>query len=169
MEQRVTDWTSPRTTALNQKLDQGGLSDLKLDLNLIERTKQNLPAVIELPALSRALNGRHVPEFPAVASRGEGVLETFTSILTLTIEDLCRRYVTLQLPAGQTVAAWAKQAVEGMFGAARLDAPEAPPAAPVRIAVSELPSSRATARPVSGSKTSTAAWMYARPRPGFPG
>ena len=96
---------------------------------VFQYNKRDLPAVIELPALSRALNGRHVPEFPAVASRGEGVLETFTSILTLTIEDLCRRYVTLQLPAGQTVAAWAKQAVEGMFGAARLDAPEAPPEA----------------------------------------
>jgi mutual gliding-motility protein MglA len=100
---------------------------------VFQYNKRDLPAVIELPALSRALNGRHVPEFPAVASRGEGVLETFTSILTLTIEDLCRRYVTLQLPAGQTVAAWAKQAVEGMFGAARLDAPEAPPAAPAEV------------------------------------
>ena len=51
-----------------------------------------------------------------MASKGEGVLETFTAILTLTIEDLCRRYATLQLPPGQTVEAWTKQAVEGMFG-----------------------------------------------------
>jgi HD-like signal output (HDOD) protein len=34
-------------TALNQKLDHGGLSDLKLDLSLIERTRENLPTVIE--------------------------------------------------------------------------------------------------------------------------
>ena len=90
---------------------------------VFQYNKRDLPAVIELSALSRALNGRHVPEFPAVASRGEGVLETFTAILNLTVEDLCRRYVTLQLPPGQTVEAWAKQAVEGMFGALRLDAP----------------------------------------------
>ena len=35
----------------------------------------------------------------------------------------------------------------------------APLPAPVRMAVSELPSSRASARPVSASSTSTAAWM----------
>ena len=91
---------------------------------VFQYNKRDLPAVIELPVLSRALNGRHVPEFPAVAAKGEGVLETFTSILVLTMEDLCRRYVTLQLPPGQTVEAWAKQAVEGMFGGLKLDAPE---------------------------------------------
>ena len=35
----------------------------------------------------------------------------------------------------------------------------APLPAPVRMAVSELPSSMAMTRPVSGSSTSTAAWM----------
>jgi signal recognition particle receptor subunit beta len=90
---------------------------------VLQYNKRDLPAVIELPVMSRVLNGRHAPEFPAVASTGEGVLESFASILTLTIEDLCRRYATLQLPAGQTVDAWAKQAVEGMFGS-----PQAPPA-----------------------------------------
>jgi signal recognition particle receptor subunit beta len=103
----------------------------QIDANRIplvfQYNKRDLPAVIELAALSHALNGRHVPEFPAVASRGEGVLESFTAILTLTIEDLCRRYATLQLPPGQTVEAWAKQAVEGMFGGTRLDAPEPEP------------------------------------------
>ncbi len=99
----------------------------QIDANRIplvfQYNKRDLPAVIERSALSRALNGRHVPEFPAVAARGEGVLESFTAILTLTVEDLCRRYATLQLPPGQTVDAWAKQAVEGMFGGLRLDVP----------------------------------------------
>ncbi|HSD66613.1 MAG TPA: GTPase domain-containing protein, partial [Vicinamibacteria bacterium] len=89
---------------------------------VFQYNKRDLPAVVEIAALSRALNHRRVPEFPAVASRGEGVLETFTALLTLTVQDLCRRYVTLQLPPGQTVEAWAKQAVDGMFGA---DRPEA--------------------------------------------
>ena len=91
---------------------------------VFQYNKRDLPEVVELAALSRALNGRHVPEFPAVAAKGEGVLETFTAVLTLTIEDLCRRYATLQLPPGQTVEAWAKQAVEGMFGGERLATPE---------------------------------------------
>ena len=96
---------------------------------VLQYNKRDLPAVIELPVLSRALNGRHAPEFPAVASTGEGVLETFSSILILTIEDLCRRYATLQLPPGQTVEAWAKQAVEGMFGGPEAAPPveDAPP------------------------------------------
>jgi len=102
---------------------------------VFQYNKRDLPAVIELSALSRALNGRHAPEFPAVASSGEGVLETFASILTLTIEDLCRRYVTLQLPPGQTVEAWAKQAVEGMFGGPEPAAPgeDAPAEPPERV------------------------------------
>jgi len=40
----------------------------------------------------------------------------------------------------------------------------APLPAPVRMAVNVLPSSNATARPVSASSTSTAAWMKASPR-----
>ena len=101
---------------------------------VFQYNKRDLPAVIELPVLSRALNGRHAPEFPAVASTGEGVLETFASILVLTIEDLCRRYVTLQLPPGQTVEAWAKQAVEGMFGGPEADAPaEEAPSEPAEL------------------------------------
>jgi signal recognition particle receptor subunit beta len=91
---------------------------------VFQYNKRDLPAVVELSALSRALNGRRVPEFPAVAPKGEGVLETFAAALTLTLEDLCRRFAMLQLPPGQTVEAWAKQAVEGMFGGDRLATPE---------------------------------------------
>ncbi|HSD27194.1 MAG TPA: GTPase domain-containing protein, partial [Vicinamibacteria bacterium] len=91
---------------------------------VMQYNKRDLPAVLDVPVLSRALNPRRVPEFPAVAARGEGVLETFTALLRLTLEDLCRRYTMLQLPPGQTVEAWVAQAVEGMFGAARLATPE---------------------------------------------
>ncbi len=91
---------------------------------VLQYNKRDLPAVLDVAVLSRALNTRHVPEFPAVAARGEGVLETFTALLKLTIEDLCRRYTVLQMPPGQTVDAWVEQAIEAMFGAARLATPE---------------------------------------------
>jgi mutual gliding-motility protein MglA len=91
---------------------------------VMQYNKRDLPAVVEIPALSRALNTRRVPEFPAVAARGEGVLETFTALLRLTIEDLCRRYATLQMPPGQTVDGWVEQAVTAMFGGASLATPE---------------------------------------------
>jgi signal recognition particle receptor subunit beta len=90
---------------------------------VLQYNKRDLPAVMPIADLSRALNDRRAPEFPAVAMRGEGVLETFSAILSLVVEDLCRSYATLQLPPGQTVAAWTKHAVEGMFGTTRLDRP----------------------------------------------
>jgi signal recognition particle receptor subunit beta len=85
--------------------------------------KRDLPEVIELAVLSRALNGRRAPEFPAVATRGEGVLETFSSILAQTMQDICRRYPALQLPPGQDVESWTREAVFSMFRCLRLDAP----------------------------------------------
>lgn len=90
---------------------------------VFQYNKRDLPAVMELEALSRGLNGRHAPEFPAVAMQGEGVLETLSSILALTVEDICRRYPILKLPPGQTVEAWTSQVVRGMFARTRLDAP----------------------------------------------
>jgi signal recognition particle receptor subunit beta/GAF domain-containing protein len=89
---------------------------------VLQYNKRDLPAVMPMADLSRALNDRRAPEFPAVAPTGEGVLETFSAILSLVVDDLRRSYATLQLPAGQTVEAWTKEAVEGMFGASRLDA-----------------------------------------------
>ena len=44
------------------------------------------------------------PVFQAVATRGEGVLETFAAIIRLTLEDLSRRYPAIALPEGQTIA-----------------------------------------------------------------
>jgi signal recognition particle receptor subunit beta len=90
---------------------------------VMQYNKRDLPDVTPMADLSRALNDRRAPEFPAVAPKGEGVLETFSAILNLVIEDLCRCYATLQLPAGQTIEAWTRQAVEGMFGRTRFGPP----------------------------------------------
>jgi len=85
--------------------------------------KRDLPEVVDVEALQRQLNARHVPAFPAVAKGGAGVLETLSAILSSTLGDLCRRYRTMELPAGQSVEAWTTQAVSGMFGCERLDTP----------------------------------------------
>jgi len=85
--------------------------------------KRDLPQVVDIEALQRQLNSRHVPAFPGVATRGTGVLETLSAILSATLRDLCRRYRTMDLPAGQSVEAWTAQAVAGMFGRERLDLP----------------------------------------------
>ena len=88
---------------------------------VLQYNKRDLPDVMEVEALDRGLNARRLPVFPAVAMRGEGVLETFAAIVRVTLEDLSRRYPAIALPAGQTIAEWTEQAIVSMFGTARLD------------------------------------------------
>jgi signal recognition particle receptor subunit beta len=115
---------SLREMVVNLKAQQLDPSNIPL---VFQYNKRDLRDVVAIDALSGALNGRRAPEFPAVATRGEGVLETFSSLLTLTIHDLCRQYPTLQLPPGQEVEAWVAEAVQGMFGRSRLDGPAPEP------------------------------------------
>jgi len=83
---------------------------------VFQYNKRDLPDVVPLEALSRALNGRSAPEFPAVATKGEGVLETFATILAHSLQEICRQFPVLQLPEGQSVETWTNEAVVGMFG-----------------------------------------------------
>ncbi len=120
-------WQEMTSNLLAQRLDPRRIP-LVLQFN-----KRDLPQVMPIEDLSRALNDRRAQEFPAVATKGEGVLETFAAILSLVVDDLRRSYATLQLPEGQTVETWTQQAVVGMFGTTRLEpevAPEAPMAQP---------------------------------------
>jgi len=90
---------------------------------VFQYNKRDLPDVVPVQALSRALNGRNAPELPAVAMRGDGVLETFTSILQHSLQEICRQFPVLQLPPGQTVESWTKEAVLGMFGQLHIGEP----------------------------------------------
>jgi hypothetical protein len=98
----------------------GHLVAQQLDPNTIpmvlQYNKRDLPDVLEVEALNRGLNERRVPAIPAVATRGEGVLETFSTIVQLTLEDLARHYDPIALPEGQTIAEWTEQAIGSMFG-----------------------------------------------------
>jgi len=104
---------------------QGQLTAQGLDPNTIpmvlQYNKRDLPDVLEIEALERGLNQRRLVALAAVATRGEGVLETFGAILRVTMEDLVRRYPAIDLPPGQTVEAWTQQALVSMFGASRLE------------------------------------------------
>jgi mutual gliding-motility protein MglA len=88
---------------------------------VLQYNKRDLPQVMPIADLSRALNDRRALEFAAVASKGEGVLETFAAILSLVVDDLRRSYAPLQLPEGQTIEGWTRQAVLGMFGSLKLE------------------------------------------------
>ncbi len=88
---------------------------------VFQYNKRDLPQVLEVSALNRGLNARGVPAIEAVARLGKGVLETFSAIVTLTLENLSRRYRMMRLAEGQTVEAWTAQALRDIFGRDRLD------------------------------------------------
>jgi signal recognition particle receptor subunit beta/GAF domain-containing protein len=108
-------WQEMTANLLAQRLD-----PRRIPL-VLQYNKRDLPQVMPIADLSRALNDRRALEFGAVASKGEGVLETFAAILSAVVDDLRRSYAPLQLPEGQTLETWTSQAVRGMFGTLRLE------------------------------------------------
>ncbi|HVQ28148.1 MAG TPA: GTPase domain-containing protein, partial [Vicinamibacteria bacterium] len=82
--------------------------------------KRDLPKVMDMEFMDRALNARKVDSIAAVAVRGEGVLETFSAILMRTIQDLAKRYAVLENTKGQPAWQWTQQAVLSMFGTTSL-------------------------------------------------
>ncbi|HET8644572.1 MAG TPA: hypothetical protein VFO85_03730, partial [Vicinamibacteria bacterium] len=87
---------------------------------VVQYNKRDLPEVTPIDFMERALNARKIPSFPAVAVRGEGVLETFAAVLKATMEDLAVRYQVVDLGRGQPLQKWVNQAVLDMFGATTL-------------------------------------------------
>jgi hypothetical protein len=87
---------------------------------VLQYNKRDLADAVPVAAMDRALNGRHLPAIPAIAVRGDGVLETFSSVLTLLVTDLARRYKLTDLGRGQGVEEWAQAAVQEIFGTSSL-------------------------------------------------
>ncbi len=87
---------------------------------VFQYNKRDLPQIMEMEFMDRALNARKVDSIPAVAVRGEGVLETFSAILMRTIQDLAKRYSVLETTKGQPAWQWTQQAVLSMFGTTTL-------------------------------------------------
>jgi signal recognition particle receptor subunit beta len=99
---------------LTQQID-----PMKIPL-VLQYNKRDLPDVMEIEALERGMNSRRVPHLPAVAVRGEGVLETFGAIVRLTLEDLAMRYREITVPPNDSIAAWTERALLAMFGTTHL-------------------------------------------------
>lgn len=103
---------------------------------VLQYNKRDLPSVLDIESLDNALNQRKVPSIPAVASRGEGVLETFEAILLATIQDLSKRFRTIEMGSGQTPQDWVAETIGGIFGKRTLSA-SAPAANPAPGAAAE--------------------------------
>jgi mutual gliding-motility protein MglA len=82
---------------------------------VLQYNKRDLPNVMPVESLDRALNQRRVEPILAVASRGEGVLETFAAILSATMQDILRRYRAIEMSPGLSAKEWAERAVDSMF------------------------------------------------------
>jgi signal recognition particle receptor subunit beta/signal transduction histidine kinase len=120
---------------------------------VFQYNKRDLPQVSEIELLDRALNGRKADSIPAVAVKGEGVLETFSAILMRTIQDLSKRYSILETRDGQPAWQWTQQTVLGMFGTNSLGAEtvlaaEEPAPPPPKPAFTVPPAGGAPARPL---------------------
>ena len=123
---------------------------------VFQYNKRDLPQVLEVEALDRALNGRKAEVIPAVAVRGEGVLETFGAILARTVQDLAGRYAILDVKGGAPAREWAEQALMELFGRTRLPAdPQGTPATrPMpRVEPEAVPAAPAPPRPVAAGHT----------------
>ncbi len=87
---------------------------------VLQYNKRDLPELTPIEFMDRALNARGVDAIPAVAMRGEGVLETFSATLLRTMQDLAMRYQIVETKKGQTLSQWTQAAVLSMFGTTSL-------------------------------------------------
>lgn len=75
---------------LEQNLGEQGLSLEKLPF-VLQYNKRDLPNVVSMEDLQRALNGRNVPWYEATATTGVGVFETLKAIAKLVLQELKKK------------------------------------------------------------------------------
>jgi mutual gliding-motility protein MglA len=109
---------------------------------VLQYNKRDLPETTPIDKMDRALNARRVPAIPAVTIRGEGVLETFSTVLSRTMADLSTRHKFLWPQPAQSVEDWTRQTILGVFGKPSLahkePEPEQPEEPPLEDAGDEL-------------------------------
>ena len=101
---------------------------------VLQYNKRDLPEVMPVESLDHVLNMRRLDPVLAVATRGEGVLETFAAILLATMQDVVKHHKVLAFAGGQNLEDWVAEAIENIFGTTALTAAPAvpPPTAPDR-------------------------------------
>ena len=75
---------------LEQNLAEQGLALEKMPF-VLQYNKRDLPNVVSIEDLQRALNPRNVPWFGAVATTGVGVFETLKAIAKLVLQELKKK------------------------------------------------------------------------------
>lgn len=91
---------------------------------VFQYNKRDVADALSEAEMEEALNPRKLHAvIPAVAIRGEGVLETLGGIMLATTGILVEQNVDLDLLSGRNVESWARGDVEGLFGRLSLSAP----------------------------------------------
>jgi hypothetical protein len=114
---------------------------------VIQYNKRDLPGAVPIEQMEAELNPQRVPSFPAVATRGEGVLETFRAISRLLLKHLAKEI-------GVQVVTPPKGAEGPLAPAAEEPAAAASPEG--AEAAREAPSSQAPETPSPGAATAPA-------------
>lgn len=82
----------------------------------VQYNKRDLPLVTPVDEMDVPLRARPEPAVLAVATTGEGVIETFEAILTRTLRDLTRRFRVLEIGGGRAPEHLSREIVMGLFG-----------------------------------------------------
>jgi len=56
--------------------------------HVLQYNKRDLPDAVDMGELGEQLNKHHVPEFPAIATKSEGVMETLAGLLELILRQI---------------------------------------------------------------------------------
>ena len=107
---------------LHENLSVEGLDPRELPL-VMQYNKRDLPGAVPAEELSDALNFRGVPEFGAVAVRGDGVFETLRAVSELVLRRLSERYRQPIVGSGERAAPRGSDSADGPAAARR----EGPP------------------------------------------
>ncbi len=80
---------------MKANLKKNGLNYYKIPL-VLQYNKRDLPNILSVEKLDDVLNELSRPSVPAIAIRGEGVVETLAKIAELTLKDLQSKYAVLE-------------------------------------------------------------------------
>ncbi len=108
-------------------------AEMGIDLSdfpvVLQYNKRDLPDVMTLEEMTRAINPRNIPYYEAVAPRGDGVLKTFAAISKLVLQDMQKNPERHNFSAGDIVAKTEGEPREGS-APPRARVPEPEPALP---------------------------------------
>jgi signal recognition particle receptor subunit beta len=100
---------------------------------VLQYNKQDLEPLIPRPELDKALNLWERKAFPAVASRGDGVMETFVAVASIAVKYNLKEKGLDPQAVPEIVA----QAFTALARSAPAAPPAAPPLAPARVVIAQ--------------------------------